>query len=202
MEQNISNIITQYKTDTQSVFHTWFINNDERLKDFRAIRRGVKQVIDDIKNNSFGIDFKGSSLEIVMNSITEQKQVFIGAAHPFYWKPKLPTIKLIDELWFQKGTNNVLCAFEVEKSTSIYSGILRLTDLSYTISDGDEAFYLVVPEQREKDLQLQLAHPSIKQNNIPIKYILFSELRKNCEALCKFGDSHHIIEKISKPYVC
>lgn len=409
----LTQIINQYKSDTQSVYHTWFINNDERLKAFRAIRRGVKQVIDDIKNNSFGNDFKGSSLEFVLNSITEQKQVFIGAAHPFYWKPKLripdiyenennkkafgqflencynakteeqiikeiirldelkikglgpavasilyflhptiippfntaivngfnflfkdkkklgswseylklreviistnnnfkqdlsndlgaiagmlfeigsqklvlgsdeylseeerkklekliekrkeeilqdqteeslhtemqyhllkighalgydvfsasndksksyngnnfsflccnqfpeiqtekeslTTIKLIDVLWFQKGTNNVLCAFEVEKSTSIYSGILRLTDLSYTIADGDESFYLIVPDAREKDVQLQLARPSIKQINIPIKYILFSELRKNCDALCKFGESHLIMEKISK----
>lgn len=171
--------------------------------------RGVKQVIDDIKNNSFGNDFKGSSLELVLNSITEQKQVFIGAAHPFYWKPKLripdiyeketlSTIKLIDVLWFQKGTNNILCAFEVEKSTSIYSGILRLTDLSYTVSDGDETFYLVVPDTREKDVMVQLARPSMKKINIPLKYILFSELQKNCEALCKFGDSHAIMEKIAK----
>jgi len=89
MNENISQIVSQYKSDKQSVYHTWFINNDERLKAFRAIRRGVKQVIDDIKNNSFGNDFKGSSLEFVLNSITEQKQVFTGAAHPFYWKPKL-----------------------------------------------------------------------------------------------------------------
>ena len=32
------------------------------------------------------------------------------------------TIKLIDVLWYQKETNNVIAAFEVEKSTSIYSG--------------------------------------------------------------------------------
>lgn len=413
MSENLSQIISQYKSDTQSVYNTWFVDNDQRLKAFRTIRRGIIQVIDDIKNKTFPNDFKGSSLEFVLNCIAEQKQVFVGVAHPFYWKPKLripdiyenqtnkiafgqflencinakneeqllkeivrldalkikglgpavasilyylhptlfppfntaivngfnflfkdkkklgswseylkmreviiqtnsehkselsndlgaiagmlfeigsqklvlgndeylseeerkklekliekrkeeiqqdeteeslhtemqyhllkigqalgydvfsasndksksyngnnfsflccnqfpeiqteketlTTIKLIDVLWFQKGTNNVLCAFEVEKSTSIYSGILRLTDLSYTISDGDEAFYLVVPDAREKDVQLQLARPSIKQINIPIKYILFSELRKNCDALCKFGESHVIMEKISK----
>jgi type II restriction enzyme len=51
-------------------------------------------------------------------------------------KETLSTVKLIDVLLFQKGTNNVIAAFEVEKSTSIYSGILRLTDLSSTIADG------------------------------------------------------------------
>jgi len=77
------------KNDKETVYNSWFVNNDERLKAFRTIRRGVFNVIQDIKNGSFGNDFKGSSLEIVLNCITEQKQVFKGASHPFYWKPKL-----------------------------------------------------------------------------------------------------------------
>jgi len=113
-------------------------------------------------------------------------------------KETLNTIKLIDVLWFEKNTNNVIAAFEVEKSTSIYSGILRLTDLSYTIADGDELFYLIVPDKREKDVCLQLSRPAIKSNNVSIKYILFSELKQHCDALCKFGDSHRIMEKIAK----
>ena len=87
--ENVFQIIQQYKTDTQSVYNTWFINNNERLKAFRTIRRGVLQVIDDIKNKIFPNDFKGSSLEFVLSCISEQKQVFVGVAHPFYWKPKL-----------------------------------------------------------------------------------------------------------------
>jgi type II restriction enzyme len=82
-------LIRQYKTDPESVYNTWFVNNEERLKAFRSIRRGVMQVVSDIKGGRFGNDFKGSSLEFVLGCITEQKQVFEGAAHPFYWKPKL-----------------------------------------------------------------------------------------------------------------
>lgn len=82
-------IVSRYKTDKESVYTTWFVNGQERLKAFRAIRRGVEEVIEDIKQGRFGNDFKGSSLEVVLNSITEQKQVFEGAAHAFYWKPKL-----------------------------------------------------------------------------------------------------------------
>ena len=413
MDTNFPPIIQQYKADKESVYNTWFINNEERLKAFRSIRRGVMQVVEDIKCKRFPNDFKGSSLEFVLSCITEQKQVFEGAAHPFYWKPKLRipdiyenetnklsfgqflenclnakteeqlikeiikldslkikglgpavasilyflhptiippfntaiingfnylykdkkklgswseylklreviletnnnhrselssdlgaiagllfeigmqklviggdeylsqaertklekliekrhaevnaekeeenqhtemqyhllkigsalgydvipasndrskcyngsnfsfmslssfpeftldketlnTVKLIDVLWFEKGTNNVIAAFEVEKSTSIYSGILRLTDLSYTIADGDEVFYLIVPDKREKDVVLQLTRPALKNNNTLIKYILFSELRQHCDGLCKFGDSHLIMEKIAK----
>lgn len=413
MNTNLTQIIQQYKQDKQSVYNTWFINNEERLKAFRSIRRGVMQVVSDIKCKRFPNDFKGSSLEFVLTCITEQKQVFEGASHPFFWKPKLRipdiyesepnkqafgqflenclnaksedqlireivrldgykikglgpavasilyflhptiippfntaiingfnflfkdkkklgswseylklrevlidannrhrlelssdlgafagllfeigtqklilgtdeylseqerkklekliekrqdeiqqekaeenlhtemqyhllkignalgydviaasndrskshcgnsfsfmslqqfpeinldketlnTVKLIDVLWFQKSTNNVVAAFEVEKSTSIYSGILRLSDLSYTIADGDEVFYLIIPDKREKDVCMQLCRPAIKQNKVPIKYILFSELRQHCDALCKFGDSHFIMERIAK----
>lgn len=86
---NLSQIIQQYKTDTESVYNTWFMDNDQRLKSFRTIRRGILQVIEDIKNKTFPNDFKGSNLEFVLNCIAEQKQIFVGVAHPFYWKPKL-----------------------------------------------------------------------------------------------------------------
>jgi type II restriction enzyme len=413
MSEHLQSIIQQYKNDKESVYNTWFINNEDRLKAFRSIRRGVLQVIDDIKKKRFGNDFKGTSLEFVLSCITEQKQVFEGASHPFYWKPKLRipdiyeneanktafgqflencinakneeqlikeiqkldalkikglgpavasilyflhptlmppfntaiingfnflfkdkkklgswseylkirevimdmnkkfcnelsldtgafagllfeigtqklllgsdeylsepernrlekliekrhqvkkqdnadehlhsemqyhllkigaalgydviaasndrsrswegnsfsflslkdfpatgldkevlnTIKLIDVLWFSKGTNHVIAAFEVEKSTSIYSGILRLTDLSYSMTNEDQVIYLVVPDTREKDVVLQLTRPAIKKANVVMKYICFSDLRQHCDALCKFGDSHHIMNKIAK----
>ena len=82
-------LVESYKTDTESVFNTWFIGSEERLKAFRTIRRGVATVVEDIQAGRFPNDFKGSSLEFVLACITEQKQVFEGAAHPFYWKPKL-----------------------------------------------------------------------------------------------------------------
>lgn len=410
-------IIEQYKADAESVYNTWFINNEDRLKAFRSIRRGVSQVVEDIKQRKFGNDFKGTSLEFVLNCITEQRQVFEGAAHPFYWKPKLripdiyeneqnklafgqfldhalhasteeqiireillldscqikglgpavasivyflhPTvippfntaivngfnhlfkdkkklgswseylkmrevileandqykaelsldlgaitgllyeigtqrlligddeylsakerekleraiearhakircekeedsqhtemqfhlltigralgcdvvcasndrsksfgshsfsflclpqfpaieadgdtlnsIKLIDVLWFEKGTNNIVAAFEVEKSTSIYSGILRLTDLSCSIADGDESFFIIIPDERERDVRAQLSRPSVQSMKVRIQYILFSDLRKHCEALCKFGDSYRILEKIARSVGC
>lgn len=410
---NFNQIIQQYRNDTESVYNTWFVDNDQRLKAFRTIRRGIIQVVEDIKNKSFPNDFKNSSLEFVLNCIAEQKQVFVGVSHPFYWKPKLRipdiyenqtnkiafgqflencinakneeqvlkeivkldelhikglgpavasilyflhptwfppfntailngfnflykdkkklgswteylkiretlletnnshkadlsndlgaiaglcfeigtqkmligndeylseeerskfeknivkrqkeiqeekqeenlhsemqyhllkigaslgfdvtpasndkskafngqsfsfismskfpelpcdkntqnTIKLIDVLWFEKGTNNIIGAFEVEKSTSIYSGILRLSDLYFSISDGDEVFYIIIPDSREKDVIQQLNRPAIKNSKMIIKYILFSELRANCDAICKFGTDHSIMDKIAK----
>lgn len=83
------NLINRYKADPESVYNTWFIGDEQRMKAFRSIRRGVKETVDAIAAGTFGNDFKGSPLEVVLTAITEQKQVFEGAAHPFYWKPKL-----------------------------------------------------------------------------------------------------------------
>ncbi|HEX9003711.1 MAG TPA: hypothetical protein VGB07_27625, partial [Blastocatellia bacterium] len=86
---SLTELIAWYKGDPESVYNTWFVGNEARLKAFRAIRRGVRDTIDAIAAGTFGNDFKGSPLEVVLTAITEQKQVFEGAAHPFYWKPKL-----------------------------------------------------------------------------------------------------------------
>ena len=85
----LTNLIEQYKSDSESVYNTWFVGGETRMKAFRAIRRGVRDTVDSIVAGTFGNDFKGSPLEVVLNAITEQKQVFEGAAHPFFWKPKL-----------------------------------------------------------------------------------------------------------------
>lgn len=82
-------LIERYKSDPESVYNTWFVGGEERMKAFRAIRRGVRDTVDAIAAGTFGNDFKGSPLEVVLTAITEQKQVFEGAAHPFFWKPKL-----------------------------------------------------------------------------------------------------------------
>lgn len=413
MGDNLKSIIDEYKKNRESVYNTWFVDNDARLKAFRSIKRGVQDVIQDIKTGRFGNDFKGSSLEFVLTCITEQKQVFMGAAHPFYWKPKLripdiyeneenkiafgqflekclrasrevqlikeiilldqckikglgpavanilyflhptiippfntaivngynrlfnekvklgswveylrmreviveknnalkfelsndlgafagllfdvgehtfpiddkavlpdlerakiekklnkrhkevasekeeeqlhtemqyhlltignalgydvisasndrskchkgnsfsfismpefptidvdpdtrKTIRLIDVVWFEKGTKMITCAFEVEKSTSIYSGILRLKDLKYSFSHNPPLLFLIIPDHRENEVVLQLRRPSIQSSDVQIHYILFSVLRSNCDAICKFGESKEILKKISK----
>ena len=85
----LTKLVAQYKSDPESVYNTWFIGGEERMKAFRSIRRGVRDTVDSIVAGTFGNDFKGSPLEVVLSAITEQKQVFEGAAHPFFWKPKL-----------------------------------------------------------------------------------------------------------------
>ena len=113
-------------------------------------------------------------------------------------KDTYKTITLIDAVWFEKASNNITCAFEVEKSTSIYSGILRLKDLYYSFPNNPPSLYLIIPDRREKEVTFQLQRPSIKNSNVEINYMLFSDLKNDCEAICKFGEDKEILKKISK----
>ena len=411
MNEALQNLATEYHNDHESVYHIWFINNGDRLKAFRTIKTGLSDVIASIEHGAFGNDFKGSSLEPIITAISEQKQIFSGAAHAFYWKPKLripdiyenkgnqlafgrflkacltasnesqiiqeimkldqlkikglgpavanilyflhptqfppfntaivngfnallnqkiklgswqayldmreqilnfnetprslfskdlgdisgllfelgnsryvvqgnasrileqlnqskgrlkrhqevledaiesnshsemqahlvrigaslgyqtwialndhkrewdgkrlgesslrnlslpsvskqvaQTISLIDVLWLDER-NQIVSAFEVEKSTSIYSGILRLHDLSLAFGDTDIRLYLVAPDKRENEVRAQFLRPAFQQGSPSISYILFSELRCHCDAICRFGSGIHVLDKISR----
>lgn len=415
MALNLKELVEQYKVDNESVYNTWFIYNEKRMKAFRSIRHGVIDIVKSIKEGTFGNDFKGSPLEFVLNCITEQKQVFVGAAHPFYWKPKmripdiyeneenkrnfgqfleaclsssseekiikeiikldsynikglgpavanilyflhptiippfntamvngfnaifaenkklgswkhylemreviiksneelkpalskdlgaisgllfdvgvgktildenwetalkfdknklervlkkrhieveneikeenehlkvqcllieigselgydvfvaindrtksidgknlefmtlseLPkldateevirTISLIDVIWIDKDRKEIECAFEIEKTTSIYSGILRLIDLASSLGDKKYNFFLVAPDSRKKEIIAQLKRPSFKKVDcVDLRYILFSDLYDHCKGICKFGEDYKILFKIAK----
>ena len=84
----VRTLIERWRDDAGSTYRTWFLW-EERLKNFRSIRRGLAQVVKEIEEGSFGNVYKGSSLETVVGSIAEQRQIFKGADHAFLWKPKL-----------------------------------------------------------------------------------------------------------------
>ena len=81
-------LVERWKADPGGVYRSWFLW-EERLKNFRAIRRGLRTVVDEIAAGEFGNTYKGSSLETVVGAIAEQRQIFKGADHAFLWKPKL-----------------------------------------------------------------------------------------------------------------
>jgi len=105
-------------------------------------------------------------------------------------------------IWLKPGTGEIVSAFEIEKSTSIYSGILRLEDLARSIPNGACRLYLVAPNDREKEVMAQLARPAFRSDleNISLAFLPFKELGENCDALCKFGDDHTILQKIARSF--
>ncbi|HRJ64861.1 type II restriction endonuclease [Brevundimonas sp. UBA2416] len=84
----LQELIEQWRDDPSATYRTWFLW-DERLKNFRSIRRGIAQVVEEIEAGRFGVAYRGSSLETIVHSVAEQRQIFKGADHAFLWKPKL-----------------------------------------------------------------------------------------------------------------
>lgn len=139
----------------------------------------------------------------------DRKKSLDGKSLEFFTLPELPfldfpqdivkTVSLIDIIWIKKDTKEIECAFEIEKSTSIYSGILRLLDLASSLGDKQYHFFLVAPDSREKEIIAQLKRPSFKNIScMSLRYLLFSELKEHCHGLCKFGDDYRILFKIAK----
>lgn len=88
MPDRLRALVEQWRDDASATYQTWFLW-DERLKNFRSIRRGIGQVVEEIEAGRFGVAYRGSSLETIVHSVAEQRQIFRGADHAFLWKPKL-----------------------------------------------------------------------------------------------------------------
>ncbi|MFY9314315.1 MAG: type II restriction endonuclease [Burkholderiales bacterium] len=110
-------LLVRWKADLNATYQTWFLW-EERLKNFRSIRRGIGQVIAEIDAGAFGNVYKGSSLETVVGSIAEQRQMFKGADHAFLWKPKLRIPDIYEnrdnQLAFARFLNACVCCNEEE----------------------------------------------------------------------------------------
>lgn len=81
-------LLQRWRADAAGSYRTWFLW-EERIKNFRSIRRGLQLVVSQIEDGTFGNAYRGSSLETIVHSIAEQRQVFKGADHAWMWKPKL-----------------------------------------------------------------------------------------------------------------
>jgi type II restriction enzyme len=100
-------LIERWRDDPRATYRTWFLW-EERLKNFRSIRRGIDQVVEGIEAGTFGNVYKGSSLETIVGSIAEQRQIFKGADHAFLWKPKLRIPDIYENQDNQKAFGRLL----------------------------------------------------------------------------------------------
>jgi hypothetical protein len=74
-----------------------------------------------------------------------------------YDQATLKTIEQIDVLWLKR--RSIVRAFEVEHTTSIYSGILRMADLLALQPNMDIKLHLVAPEQRKYKVFGEIQRP-------------------------------------------
>ena len=60
-------------------------------------------MVRDIESGTFGTQYRGSSLETVVHSVAEQRQIFKRADHAFLWKPKLRIPDIYESLQSQRA---------------------------------------------------------------------------------------------------
>jgi hypothetical protein len=82
-------------------------------------------------------------------------------------------IQEIDVIWFERGAGKLRALFEVEHSTPIYSGLLRLNDI-HLLSPYSKATYSIVSNDDRRNL-------FVRQLNRPT--FTMSTLRENCTFL-------------------
>src|SRR3989442_13508659 len=98
------------------------------------------------------------------------------------------TIELIDVLWL-KG-NAIVAAFEIESTTSIYSGLLRMSDLIAMQPNLNIPLYLVAPDERREKVLIEGNRPTFMRLSPPLaevcRYIAFSALRERLSQVASF----------------
>ena len=76
-----------------------------------------------------------------------------------------PIISEIDVLWIASGRNTIEGLFEVEHSTSIYSGLLRFNDVLLT-DPRVSRFYIVSDERRRDRFSCQAYRPTFRKSGL------------------------------------
>lgn len=78
-----------------------------------------------------------------------------------YDEDTLNTVEQIDVLWLRQRT--IVRAFEVEHTTSIYSGILRMADLLALQPNLDIKAHIVAPSDRRDKVMHEITRPAFSQ---------------------------------------
>lgn len=78
-------------------------------------------------------------------------------------------VENIDVLWFKR--NAILAAFEVEHTTSIYSGLLRMSDLVAVLPNTPFPLFIVVPDERRDKAKEEMTRPTFESLSSPLSRI-------------------------------
>lgn len=97
----------------------------------------------------------------------------------------LRTIRYIDVLWL--SGHGIEAAFEIESTTSVYSGLLRMSDLTVMQPNLNIPLYLVAPQDRRDKVIREVNRPTFSNRNRQTdlvdvcRYISFKTLRERIE---------------------
>lgn len=108
-------------------------------------------------------------------------------------------IGLIDVLWI-KGTNQIAAAFEVEQTTSIYSGLLRMSDLVVLVPILNFPLYIIAPLNRMDQVRRELSRPTFQALELHRRCGYFSseDFVKEAENIMFWASSPSAIDRLAR----
>jgi hypothetical protein len=125
-----------------------------------------------VARNDKGKSFKGNNFSDIPGFLDKLPLQFDNVT--------TKTIELIDVLWLEK--KSIISAFEIESTTSIYSGLLRMSDLIAMQPNLNIPLYLVAPDERRNKVIKEVNRPTFSRLSPPLmqicKYIPFSNLKE------------------------
>jgi hypothetical protein len=99
------------------------------------------------------------------------------------------TIELIDVLWLR--SNSIIAAFEVESTTSVYSGLLRMSDLLALQPNLNINLFLVAPDDRRNKVEQEILRPTFALREKPLNklcgFVAFSKLIEKVQIIENHG---------------
>jgi hypothetical protein len=98
------------------------------------------------------------------------------------------TIELIDVLWL--SGNAFVAAFEIESTTSVHSGLLRMSDLLAQQPNISIPLFIVAPESRREKVFREVNRPTFGRVSPPLvdvcRYISFENLRQQLDGAARY----------------
>jgi len=144
-----------------------------------------------IAANDHGREYAGGRLSDCRR--TQSPPVVLAA-------PGVEAIRLIDVLWIDAELGSVAAAFEVEHTTSIYSGIVRLLDLALGAPGVPaQGLFRIAPDDREDEVRAQLRRPAFSRvADLGVRYLPYRALKQNREAMARSGQGRKPIDSIAR----
>ncbi len=124
-----------------------------------------------------GKDWCGHRIGSVASMLAKIPQQFPPAV--------IKTIEYIDVLWLD-GNEGIVAGFEVEHTSTIYSGLLRMSDLLTMQPNIDIKLYLVAPDERADKFAREVARPT------------FAQRKKPLHSICRFLPYSNLLDKLEE----
>jgi hypothetical protein len=132
----------------------------EEVRDEKEIRQSIKvqAMLAEIgEKMGFKIWIPRNDQGKVLREWKPEPGVLLDVLPLNYNQATIKTIEQIDVLWLRRSS--IVRAFEVEHTTSIYSGILRMADLLALQPNMDIKLHLVAPDERRHKVFEEIQRP-------------------------------------------